>query len=120
MKKTRQIKKIAVAFNNNHTKDRYFMSQSLATPAKQKRDVNITLTVPYTSDVTDIYALATAGSSSGVAVWSDGTHTLTMTFGNLQLAGPCSNPIPGKTELLMEVPLVARRLTTTEAVVVTL
>lgn len=116
----RQIKRISVAIANNYTKDRYFNSQTIATPGKQSLDVDITLTVPYTSDNTDIYALATAGSSGGVAVWSDGTHSLTMTFGNVQLNGAPSKPIQGKTETLMDIPLKARRLTTTRAIVVTL
>lgn len=116
----RQIHRVQVAINNNYTRERYFNSQTLAIPAKQKLDVDITVRVPYTSDVTDIYAMTIGGTSSGIVTWTDGTHTLTMTFGNLQLAGPPSNPIQGKTEIFMDVPFKARRLTTTRAIVVTL
>lgn len=116
----RQIERVSVTIDNHYTEDRYFNAQTLQTPAKQEVTCQVTITTPATSDYSDIFSLATAGTSSGVLIWSDGTNSLTFTFANLQLAATPIKEIAGKNENKAQITFDAMRLLTAEFLTVTL
>jgi hypothetical protein len=116
----RQIERVQWTIDNHYTDDRYFVSQSLQTPAKQEVTCQVTVRVPATSDVSDILALATAGTSSGISTWTDGTHTLTFTGANLQLAQTPIKQIAGKNENKLDITFDVMRLSTAEFLAITM
>lgn len=119
----RQVKRVSIAMNNNLLRDRFFNSTTLQLSAKTKRTWAITVSVPANVDNYDLYnsQLPPTTDATGIFAWSDGTNTLTGTAGTLQLAGPVTKRLEAKTgELMYDVPLVARRLATTDAMTFTL
>lgn len=118
----RQIERVQWVIDNHYTEDRYFNSQTLATPAKQEVTCQVTIRIPASAsaDVNDLLTLVTAGTSSGVSTWSDGTHTLTFTAGNLQLSTTPVKQIAGKTENKLDITFDVMRLSTTEFLSITM
>lgn len=119
----RQVKRIALACSNNLLADRFFSSTTLQLSAKTKRVWDITVTVPANADNYDLYnsQLPPTTNASGIFAWSDGTNTITATAGTLQLVGPVTKRIEGKTqELMYDVPLRARAHGTTPAMTFTM
>ena len=116
----RQIERVQWTFDFHITEDRYFNSQTLQTPAKQEVTCQVAITTPATSDYSDIFSLATAGTNSGVGAWNDGTHTLTFTAGNLQLASTPIKEIAGKGENKAQITFDVMRLGIAEFIAVTM
>lgn len=117
----RQVKRISIRLSNNLLRDRFFASTTLATSAKTDRVWDVTVSVPFTSDNTDLYNLPPTTVATGIFAWSDGTKTLTFTAGQMQLNGPPTKRINGKTdELMMDIPLQAMAHSTTPAMSVTM
>lgn len=116
----RQIESISIVARNHYTRDRFFNSTTLQTPAKQKRTYEIRVGVPNNADNVDLLDLDPATDASGIFAWTDGTNTLTFTFGTLQLAETPAKAVRGKTENMLEIALVGRRITTTDALSITL
>lgn len=119
----RQVKRVSLALNNNLLRDRFFNSTTMQLTAKTKRTWAITVSVPANADNYDLYnsQLPLTTNATGIFAWSDGTNTLTATAGTLQLAGPVTKRLEAKTgEIMYDVPLVARRLSTADAMTFTM
>lgn len=111
----RQVERVSCAIHNNYLKDRFFMSQTLTSTAKQFRTYDVTVTVPYNVDNIDLEDLPPGTIANGVFAWGDGTKTLTFTYAYLQLAETPVKRIDRKGEIMLDCHFNARRHTTTDA-----
>jgi hypothetical protein len=85
----RQCSRISIAINNALILDRFMNSQTRAELPSGDRIVTLSVDVPY-GDESNLYDLA-VGGIEGTAVYTNGTDTLTFTFGQLQV--PARSPI---------------------------
>lgn len=104
---------------DNHLEPRWSIG-SLTATAICARDRTITgrFTLPWTSNEDDLYNVALAGSAGATLVFTNGNMSTTFTFGTLQW--PDNSPtVPGKREIPLHLETVARKVTTTNELVVT-
>src|SRR5690606_17613093 len=84
----------------------------------QDRTITLNATVPYNSSNSALYAQAVAGAA-GTLVITNGGYSTTFTFGRLQV--PEDSPVaPGRgSEVVLNLPMTARAVSTTKELVVT-
>lgn len=98
-----------VAFNNTVTASRITAGD---------RNVRVDITTPYTSSETALYEQALAGAAA-TAVFTNAGYSLSFAFATLQF--PDQTPtVGGKNEIPLKLSGVARRVTTTQELIVTL
>lgn len=82
------------------------------------RTISVAHNNPWTADEVGLYNLALTGSNGATFNFTNGSDNLLFTFGTIQY--PAETPVvPGKSELPLVMNGIARKLTTTEALVVT-
>lgn len=115
---TRECDNVVIEIDNSLVLDRFNNSQTRTELPESDRTVTLSLDVPFTSAETALYDLAVAGAA-GSAVYTNGSDVLTFTFADLQCP---QKPVGvnGKGEIIMRLSFVARMLSTTREVVVTL
>lgn len=95
----RKFRSATLTIDNLIDSDRFNNSTTRNEIAAQDRMVQLSVSAPYTSDNTDLYAAAIAGAA-GTLVLADGSATYTIAFANCKL--PAEGPeLPGKGEILL-------------------
>jgi len=113
----RKFNRFELTIDNLVQTDRFMNSTTRADIPAQDREIRLSVTTPYTSDETDLLAQATAGAA-GSLVFTNGGYSTTFAFAALQV--PPEDPvIPGKSEILLTLNMVARMAGTTKELVVT-
>lgn len=113
---TREIKEFWVLVDN-FIQPRWVNSLTATALCPRDRRVVVQARVPYDSGTSNLYGQAIAGAT-GTIVWTQGATSTTFTFGTLQ--APIKSPVVrGKTEIDMNVMLIARRTGSTPSLAVT-
>lgn len=109
----RQVREVTITIEN-HLNQRFVNSQTIAANSLVPLDrvISIDLLLPYTlgAENDDLRSLAVNSAATGSVAFTNGTKTLTFTFGTIQVDGPPTYPIQGKNEIFMRVPLKARQI----------
>ena len=107
---------------NNALETKFYNSRTATRIRPTDRIVSFSCTVPYDTDNTALYGQAAAGAAATLVFTPPAPHSgysLTFTFGAMQF--PKAPPtINGKGELVLPLNGIARRLTTTPSLAVTL
>lgn len=92
----RNVQNVEIGVNNALVKDRFMGQTTRAQLPPGDRVVTFTCESPFTADEIDLYDLAVAGVAATV-VYTNATHVLTFTLGNLKL--PTRTPgVRGRTQ----------------------
>ena len=112
----REIKEFWLLIDN-HIQPRWVNSQTATALCPRDRSIVFRGIAPYDSGSSNLYAQAITGAA-GTIVWTGSGVTLTFTFGCLQ--APIQSPVVrGKTEIDMEINLIARKTGSTASLSVT-
>lgn len=80
-----ELDNLEVSISNALLTDRYNNSQTRTDIPEGDRVITVSATFPFTTDQAALYGMAVAGlAGANTAVWTNGAHVLTMTFGKLQ------------------------------------
>jgi hypothetical protein len=110
---------IDITINNALILDRFLNSQTRTELPESDRVITCNFTVPYDANCRNNLYGATVGGLAATAVWTNGSRSLTFTFGVLQFPKP-PIVIPGRNgELMASFAAQARMLSTTKELVVT-
>lgn len=113
---TREIKEFWVLVDN-HIQPRWVNSLTATALCPRDRTVVVRAIAPYDSGTSSLYGQAIDGAAGSI-VWTNGNMSTTFTFGRLQ--APIDSPtVKGKTEIDMEVTLIARKTGATPSINVT-
>ena len=103
---------------DNHLLVEFHNSQTATLIQSQDRTITLDFPSPWAAAETDLYRQAVAGAAASLAL-DNGDKTLTFSFATLQVPsrGPVLN---GRTEIPLQISAVARRVSTTPSLAVTL
>lgn len=116
---TRSVKDSSITIDNALITDRFMNSQTITQAPSQDSHVEVECTSPFTADETDLYNVALGADAGGTITASDGTHTLTFTFGKLDW--PSETPeVAGRGEIHSKLHFTSRKTGSTDAIAITL
>lgn len=114
---TRVITELEIVIDN-HATARFSNSQTATDIYATDRTVTVNATLPWTSDYSDMYSVNTGNAHAATAVFTNGAHVLTFTFGTLQI--PDNSPvISSKGEIFLKCQGTAKKTGTTSELVIT-
>jgi len=96
----REVDNLEIRIDNGLILDRHYNSQSRVSLPEGDRIITVSFDSPFTADETDLLGIAIAGIS-GTIVYTNGSYSLTFTFGNLK-ASEVGPEVPGRGQ---EIPL---------------
>lgn len=103
---------------DNHVTARFSNSQTATDVYAVDRTVTCNLTVPWTSDYTDMYSVNTGGATAASLVFTNGSHVLTLSLGTLQI--PDHSPvIQNKSEIFLRCQGTAKKISSTAELTIT-
>lgn len=117
----RSVRDSVITIDNHLITDRFQNTQTVTQFPESELTIGVECTSPFTSDETDLYAVALGSDTSGTITATDGTHPITFTFAKLDW--PAETPVvPNRNEIHSMLKFTSRKYQTgpTDALVITL